>query len=500
MKHKQLISSIILMAMLAGLASCGNTDGNDQTAEDTSTADGTETTVPETEEDTRASVPDDLPDIDLEGYEYRVFMRTTEQWTKEMFIDELTGDVVSDAVYERNRKVQERFNTKLKLITTDDDYGLDAVNSILANEDAYDLIMAHGHAAFNYANQMLCMNWNSDLPNINLDQAWWDQNARESFEICGQLYVMIGDISYLSLANSSCVYFNQNLFEEYGIDTPYQTVLDGNWTFDEFAKIAKQGSKDLNGDGQLKPEDDQYGYVTQVWAGPIFTLYSGGGRIMQTNDKGELELTLNTERNIEIYRKFFDLMKNDSCYLELNPSTENNGPLRNLMFEAGHALMMESNVSDTSRMRDMKDDFGIIPSPKFDSTDKNYAANVDAGTSMLVVPVTVGNPEYSSIVLEALCAEGYRSVIPAYYEVALQKKYTRDDVSVRMIDIIKDNRVFDLGYYFAAVGGELSFPGTTLATYPDQNFSSFYASKEKAVLTAIKKANAKFAKANEEGR
>lgn len=83
-------------------------------------------------------------------------MRAVDVWTDEMFSDEITGDVVSDAVYNRNRKVQERFNVNFSLITASDDLAVDGMNSILAGDDAYDLIDPHAQASFSYANMRAC--------------------------------------------------------------------------------------------------------------------------------------------------------------------------------------------------------------------------------------------------------------------------------------------------------------------------------------------------------
>ena len=43
------------------------------------------------------------------------------------------------------------------------------------------------------------------------------------------------------------MFFNKNLFDELGFDYPYELVKDGEWTFDEFAYLAKKGGKDLVG-------------------------------------------------------------------------------------------------------------------------------------------------------------------------------------------------------------------------------------------------------------
>ena len=79
--------------------------------------------------------------------------------------EEATGDVVDDAVYRRNQIVSERFGVNFTLIeSSNTNYELDGVNAILAGDDAYDLIAAHGHAAFTYAQQGLLLDWKTELP------------------------------------------------------------------------------------------------------------------------------------------------------------------------------------------------------------------------------------------------------------------------------------------------------------------------------------------------
>ena len=47
--------------------------------------------------------------------------------------------------------------------------------------------------------------------------------------------------------------------------------------------------------------------------------------------------------------------------------------------------------------------------------------------------------------LEALNCESANYVVPAYYEIALKTKYSRDEESAAMLDLIFKNRVVDLG-------------------------------------------------------
>ena len=148
-------------------------------------------------------------------------------------------------------------------------------------------------------------------------------------------------------------------------------------------------------------------------------------------------------------------------------------------------MLFSGILADVNDMRDMNTDYGFLPVPKYDETCEKYYTKVDAGNHMLCIPKTVSDTERTSIILEALAAEGYRTVIPAYYEVALQRKYTRDVESSDMLDIIKEGRVFDIGYYF--LGDSLSLVGYDMAKAGKNNFASICASKIPSVEAYIKK-------------
>ncbi len=333
----------------------------------------------------------------------------------------------------------------------------------------------------------LLLDWNTDLPYVDLEKPWWDQNARDSFDINGKLYVMVGDISYCSLAFTDCMLFNKALFDKYNEEYPYQKVLDGKWTFDEFTRIAKLCTEDLNGDGELKPEDDQYGLSTQMYSMPCNVITTTGGRIVDKDESGEPAVTIYTERTEKAMNDYFRLFYSDNSYLEGSrryDGTSKDYDARKI-FSDGRGLFFDGLLTEVNDMRDMNDDYGFLPVPKYDETCEKYYTKVDAGNHMPCIPKTTSDPERTSIILEALAAEGYRTVIPAYYEVALQRKYTRDTESADMLDIIKDGRVFDIGYYF--LGGSLCVVGYDMAVAGKDNFASICASKVTGVGKQIEK-------------
>ena len=210
------LSLLLCALILAGTAAaCAENTEDTPVDQQTTAAD----TAVETEFDPFAG----LPEMDYEGYKFHMLLRPLERWTKDMFIEESEGDIVDDAIFQRNSRVSEEYNVVFTYQhSSNSNYDTDGKTSILADDDAFDLIMAHGRAAFEYANQELLLDWNNDLPHLNLDAPWWDQDARQSLSINNKLYVMTGDISYCSMGAANVMLFNKVMFDNYNLDYPYQ--------------------------------------------------------------------------------------------------------------------------------------------------------------------------------------------------------------------------------------------------------------------------------------
>ena len=98
----------------------------------------------------------------------------------------------------------------------------------------------------------------------------------------------------------------------------------------------------------------------------------------------------------------------------------------------------------------------------------------------MAIPVTVQNMEMAGIITEAMCAESYKLVIPAYYDTALKYKGTRDETSVEILDMIVNARVFDMGYVYDGWKGA-SFLIQNMVRDSGSNFASTWAGKEQSV-------------------
>jgi hypothetical protein len=94
----------------------------------------------------------------------------------------------------------------------------------------------------------------------------------------------------------------------------------------------------------------------------------------------------------------------------------------------------------------------------------------------MAIPNNCFDTDFVGTIIEAMSAEGYRRVIPAYYEVALKGRYTHDSESVQMLDIIRESAVIDFAYTYG------SYAFCTRGLYDliqakSTDYASYYASR-----------------------
>lgn len=467
---KRILCFIISIVVLAMISACDDKDVLKQQDPESEQISDNQNGSASSDDNEEIDYTSDLSKEKYDGYNYRILVRKDS--LSDQYLENDSDDLVESATFRRNKLIEQMYGITITASeSSSNNYDIDALNSILAGDDAYDLVFTHARAAFVYAVQGAAYNFR-DIESIHLDKPWWTKDVVESCTLNGKLYVLDGDISSKGLGATMCMVFNKRIFDELGFDYPYELVKEGDWTFDEFAYTVKKGAKDLNGDGIIEPEFDQLGYSSSQWEAPMNIIYTGGQKIYDKDENGDLQLTLYSNKTVEIYDEFFSLIDNKACYLGTEKSTYNGPDL----FNDGRAMIADSELRHAQTLRNLDDDFGIIPYPKFDEDDE-YATAVNAGSHMIFIPITVEDVERTGAITEALCAIGSRDVIPAFYEKSLKTKYTRDEESEEMIDIIRDSVVFDLGY---VIHGTFSSCGKDLAVSTTHDFASYYAAGETA--------------------
>ena len=441
---KQKLSILLSLLMLSSVATACAGDGEAvvTTAADTA-AEVTETAPVETEP---SYLPDDLPeDLDFGGEVVHIF--GWERDVPEFTVEKETGDVVSDAIFARNRKVEERLNVDLTytLAPGNSTYKSDWVKAVkqstMAGDGANDIVGGYSMAGASLAYERLLLDL-KEQPYLDFSKPWWPASLINEATCDGKLYFCSGDISNYMIYYLNAVFFNKALAQSYDTGDLYALVKDGKWTLDKMAQLSANAYHDLNGDGQKDPSD-QFGLtMSSVCADSLF--FSSGLRTTEIGEDGlpVISEMFGGEKTQDLVSYLVDLFKTNSAYLSLDDNYM-------LPFLEERALFFLVDVAFAGdKLRFTEIDYGILPLPKYDEAQEEYNTISSFTYTLYGIPVDAKTPDRSAAVLECLGSEAYRTVSPALFETALKVKYAGDDATSEMYDIIRDGVVFDIGRIF----------------------------------------------------
>lgn len=426
-------------------------------------------------------LPSVLPeDLDLAGENIRIWYFTQSGSTIETCVDiagDLEGDIVDAAMYNTNKEIEEDLNVILDFKPQDIASGStgDEIRKLaMAAEDLYDIYTLCQWNGVSLAAEHMFLNL-SDAPYFNFENPWW---SKAYIDACSMgkdhLYFLAGDVSLDMIRCISAFYFNQKMLLDLDFDVNelYQEVLDGKWTVDRMLTYANAAYQDINGNGK-SDDGDRFGLFVNTSNG-LDTLSFGMGLQLTARDEHNYPyLTGELEHNVNVFEKMQLIIKESDSVLHDADDMEK----RNMFIE-GNGLFLGGFLYTSENLRDMKDDFGIVPFPKYDETQENYISIMHDITSLMCVPTTNTKFDATCAVLEALAYNNYYSVTPVYYEDALKVKYARDDMTPQIIDLVRDSVTTDMSYIYISDFNDLGRIMRDTGAYT--KYASTYERKVKA--------------------
>ena len=424
----------------AALYACGGGTGTEDK--------GTETTAGEvtgTEAPNPYKQDDGLPDMDFDGRTI-TFLTATEITGGELTVmdSELTGDSIIDTIHYRTQSVEERYNVDVADLRKSYTETYDVVQkAVLAQDNSFDA--CYGFIAYMFPLAMEgSLTEFTEIPYINLDQPWWDQNAKDAFTIAHRLYYMVGDANMFYNDYTWVMYFNKQLMTDIGGGDPYALVENGTWTLDAMYQLGVKAVKDLNSDGEMTPGVDRYGMVTH--SPTREAMIYGGGELMFEKDADDLPvMTMDNERFYSLCSKIGTIFTQE--YFMEDTTGGNTGDEIQRNFVSGNSLFAGEVLQCARRYRAMETDFGILPYPKYDEAQENYVSYSLWAVSPVGVPSYMSGDSLDAIglIIEALHSASRGSLVSAYFDAALtSSKFLRDEQSDDMMKIIFATRCYPL--------------------------------------------------------
>lgn len=436
---------------------------------------------------TRATTPDNLPEgLNFDGATIRVLHRDGLQ---ELECEgEAGSDIVYQAVFERNAKVEARLGIKFEWCPTASgglsETKTEMVNVLSTYTDDYDYILTTNNTILSSGMNSYLWDFNNALY-IDLTQPWWWSSCIEEMSFDGVRYnFLVGEMNLTNFMKMSAFYFNGKLIERYlGLtaEDMYAKVDDGTWTLDELHRLVMKCYYDKNGDN-VANEGDVFGMpiagaetINQLILSTKFDIY-------KREKTGKITILLDNPRMVDVVDKVARLMhENKGVYIQNSKDGVSgfDGFVIDDFTEGKYVFMAQRFTAVCSEsMRQMEDDYGILPYPTLEEGD-DYVSFIQSSSTCVSIPAAVDVDRYdrACAVLEAMAAEAYRSVTEKFYEYALKAKYVRDDYdSPRMIDIIYNTSTkYFLDEYNSNAGGIMGIMSAAVTSNKNPGVSTRYA-------------------------
>ena len=481
---KQCIGVFLLLAALLTTA-CGKSTSK-EAAQNTDTAAVTKTEA--VTEDIRAPYADIAPRIeDFGGYEYRIFVHDGTKYDTE----EETGEIVNDAIFRRNKAVEERYNIDISTVSGFD-FGSDrtlAMQSIQAGDDFADVM-----GLFLINSSMICaqegalLDWNQ-YEDIKITAPWWDERITD-IAVYDKQYVLAGDIATQDDLRQMVITYNKSIWSEMDYEDPYAMVWDGDWTIEKMYSLAKVVAKDLDGDGKMTAAD-RFGIVSETKA--AWYLYLGSGQKSIAYQDDAYLTNLSDEKNFDVMNRVIDIMSDMQNVCVINDgkhdselTTSDVWAEASKIFSEGRTLFRTETFGGTEQLRNMGQDYGILPIPKWTEEQDAYYCMINDDICALSLPTTVSDPTRAALITEALAYESMFVLQPTFYDVYLSEKLLRDEQSRQMMDLVLSSKFYDMDYCFGGITGMFSAM-EDMARSKKNKLSSYVASLEKRAQSKIDK-------------
>ena len=201
---KRSLSLLMALVMVLGTlflaVSCGT--GEEDPSKDT---------VDQTTGEAETEKPLAYDTVEKKQFDREFNIMTRDDIAEDFEIEDLTGDLLDDMLYERNAKVATDFDIEFSY------YKLPyaEVNSTMNTQatsgtDDYDMYVGHKYSFGTCAQNNYCYNL-GEIEAMDLTQPWWDQNCYANMTVNGRTYMITGDIFPSSMLTSSCLVFNRKM-------------------------------------------------------------------------------------------------------------------------------------------------------------------------------------------------------------------------------------------------------------------------------------------------
>lgn len=501
-KTIKLLSLVLaIMMLVAAFAACDSgSDKKEETTDAQTNSQNEETkdnggevtpgtgaeTTDGTEEDSETEA---TLDIAKKKYNDDLFLLTYGSFDN-FYSEERDGNVVTEAVYDRQEKLAEHLGVNLIATTAPgnhEEYHLAFTNSIKNKDGAVDFFITNAYMAVPGIIEAGYVRDLKTVDAIDLEASYWNVDFMESIALFDHYFLGYNDFNI----PSTYVYtFNKQMMDKYDDaldESIYETVYNYHWTIDKMISLVNLVYIDATGDG--KTQDDTFGISGQQWIPFIPYLHGSNIKLVEQGEDGQYRVStyngVNAEKTATLVDKLKGMAESDSAWFKFRIEET---PVVSLT--SGRTLFYLEGTGSLSKLLDYDVEFGVLPYPMYDEYQKDVgyiALNYDG---YIVFPSFVRNEQMIAESIEVL-AFNSDNVRTAFYEKMLGKQVANAPDDAKMLDIVWGSLCSDFGLTYSTITPGLDnnlymIPWLTQA-HTTKNIASYVKGYESSANKAISK-------------
>ncbi|MCQ2446523.1 MAG: hypothetical protein MJ141_06555 [Clostridia bacterium] len=465
-KSLRILCALFAMVMVLGVVACGTTGDETVTTAAAATEDPNAPAETKSDKDENGYLLDDIPaDLKFNQATVKVlYWNDVERPEFEVEQDELDGNIVSEALYNRNMKTEERLGVVFDWTGQPGDNGdraafTDFVVRAHDGGDYFDIIATYSRTSAMLMKRGLLVDLNTvENSQINFEKPWWPKNLVETCTIGDSLYALSGDISTNVLHFMYAIYYNADMLNNLNLPDPVEFVDNKTWTIDKLIELSSDLYTDNDQNGK-QSDADNYGFGTIYYHVDAF--YTGSTLRLVEQDPDKLLVLspdYSSQKCVDLVDKLGKWLTTKTCYVSLSGAAVNyyypfaDG---NMLF-CQNRVYMADNIYGSSNGHNLNGvswNYGVLPTPLYDENQEEYITMIGNPFTLwgIMAGTSAQNATMAAAVIECMGSQAYREVTPALFETNMKYRYTNstDDKGTRMFDLLHNTICFDLGRIFS---------------------------------------------------
>ncbi len=462
-----LASLIMLFSVACGKASSTESIGNNDTSlphpsNEEETEIQFENTVATEKNENKTKKPIvPIEELDFEKKELSILYRDNVQSSREWF-KEVVEDELDEAVAARNETVQKTLNLKLvfkPIASNGSDYSeyssrfqSTVLTDVLTGAHEYDISANLASYSTSVAIRGCVTNLlDTELfPYFDFSNPAWNQSIVNDTKMNGRLHYVTGDLN-LSLFDATAIMFhNRALYDKYREESDPESIqqlaLDGKWTYEELYRLTNSFYSDSGA------PNDKIALIisTDTPSASSAIPYAWNLEFIATNADGSHAFDLEDNKKAEAA-----LLKYRSLLYADGTSTE----VSAFAFAEGNAIFYMSrfyrSYEENMIVRESIDLYELLPIPKYDLSQKQYASSAQDYFSLMFVidhsnSSTKTDGNMTSAFLQLASETAYTDTRGYYFNRVVKFKYFGTDDKeyriagmIEIFTIIADNIILD---------------------------------------------------------